>query len=222
MRILSLAISVILSGTIVFAEDPVPDVGIALDPAGGKAIGPVFEAWLSPQQEGGEEEETPALIPDVFRSTAPSVDRNDRPSRGPGTLAFSRDFGRAYVDIRIEGVVPSEINMFHIHCGRPGQLGPIIVDFGLQMDIVEAFSDGRLTAEITNEDIVETKEHGHGLVAAFTAGCPITPAIPLDKVLTVAGMAQIAFERELYFNLHTDGQTFFGDIRGQLHPANPD
>lgn len=39
---------------------------------------------------------------------------------------------------------------------------------------------------------------------------------PLDRVKTVAGMATIAREGELYFNLHTTGQNFFGDIRGQL------
>jgi hypothetical protein len=60
------------------------------------------------------------------------------------------------------------------------------------------------------------------LVAAFTAGCPITPSIPLGKVVTVAGMAQIALESELYFNLHMKGQTFFGDMRGQLHPVTTD
>jgi hypothetical protein len=31
-------------------------------------------------------------------------------------------------------------------------------------------------------------------------------------------MAYIAQQGELYFNLHTTGQTFFGDIRGQLYP----
>jgi hypothetical protein len=29
-------------------------------------------------------------------------------------------------------------------------------------------------------------------------------------------MAAIAREGELYFNLHTTSQTYFGDIRGQL------
>ena len=36
------------------------------------------------------------------------------------------------------------------------------------------------------------------------------------KVSTVAGMAAIAAEGELYFNLHTYAQTYFGDIRGQV------
>ncbi|MEM1236229.1 MAG: CHRD domain-containing protein [Pseudomonadota bacterium] len=200
------------------AADEVPPVsGIALDPARGSEIGAVFETWLSPQQEGGEERDTPRIVPQVFQSTAPSVDRNERTSRGHGTLAFTRDLSRAYAHVKIENVDPEDINMFHIHCGRPGQLGPIIVDFGIEHDVSELFADGELSLEITNEDIVAVTDHGHGVIAALTAGCPIIPAIPGDRVVTVAGMAQIAFERELYFNLHTKGQTYFGDIRGQLY-----
>ena len=202
------------------AQEIAPVSGVPLETTAGSDIGYVFEAWLSPHQEGGEEEDTPAFIPSMFKSTAPSVARNDRPSRGHGTLSFTKDFSKAYAHVATEGVNPEDIAMFHIHCGRPGQLGPIIVDFGLKNDLPSLFDDGVLSLEITNEDIVATKDHGHGLVAAFTAGCPITPAVPLDKVVTVAGMAQIAFERELYFNLHTYGQMFFGDIRGQLHPKS--
>jgi hypothetical protein len=40
-----------------------------------------------------------------------------------------------------------------------------------------------------------------------------------DRVKTIAGMALIAEQGELYYNLHTKGQTFFGDIRGQLTPV---
>ena len=209
----------VFCGTMAVAEDQIPETGVALNPNQGSEIGAVFEAYMSPQQEGGEERDTPALTPDVFKSTAPSVDRNDRPSRGHGTLSFTRDLSRAYAHVAIDGVKPEDIVMFHIHCGRPGQLGPIIVDFGLEMDLVDVFSDGVMTAEITNEDIVAVTDNSHGLVGAFTAGCPIVPGLP-GKVHTVAGMATIAFERELYFNLHTKGQTFFGDIRGQLHPVS--
>ena len=195
---------------------------VPLQPEAGGEIGMVFQSWLSPHQEGGEEEDTPSFVPGIFKSTEPSVDRNNRPSRGHGTLAFTRDLSRAYMHLSVEGVIPEDIVMFHIHCGRPGQLGPILVDFGLKNDLTEIFADGIVSLEITNEDIIAAKEHGHGLVAAFTAGCPITPSIPLDKVVTVAGMAQIALERELYFNLHTKGQTFFGDMRGQIHPVTTD
>jgi len=218
MRILAVSIVVLLAARATTAQEVPPVSGIDLDPSRGGEIGAVFEAWLSPQQEGGEEEDTPSIIPSAFRSTTPSVDRNDRTSRGHGTLSFTRDLSRAYAHVEIENVDPEEINMFHIHCGRPGQLGPIIVDFGIAHDVSELFADGVLSVEITNEDIVAVTENAHGLVAAFTAGCPIIPVIPGDRVVTVAGMAHIAFERELYFNLHTTGQTYFGDIRGQLHP----
>ena len=39
------------------------------------------------------------------------------------------------------------------------------------------------------------------------------------KVKTVAGMEHIARKSELYFNLHTKGQTFYGEMRGQVHPV---
>lgn len=208
----------LLFSTPLLADEISPVSGVELKANTGHEIGYVFQAWMSPQQQGGEERDTPTLTPSIFKSTANSVDRNDRPSKGHGTLAFTKDFSKAYAHVAIEGVKAEEIIMFHIHCGKPGQLGPIIVDFGIKHDVSKLFADGELSLEITNEDIVATKENGHGLVGAFTAGCPITTAIPLDKVVTVAGMANIAFERELYFNLHTKGQTFYGDIRGQLHP----
>ena len=205
------------------ANEPHPELSdrgpIELDPAQGKEIGAMYEAFLSPQQEGGEEEETPSLVPSQFRSTAPSVVRNERPSRGHGVLTFTKDLSKAFVYVAVEGVKLNEIVMFHIHCGRPGQLGPILVDFGLAGDLKAYMADGFLALEITNEDIVAAAEHGQGIVGAFTSGCPIVPAIPLDKVKTIAGMELIARQGELYFNLHTAGQTFFGDIRGQLYPV---
>jgi hypothetical protein len=217
MRLILLPL--LLAAGLASAQEVPPVSGIPLDPQAGSEIGPIFETWLSPHQEGGEERDTPRFVPDVFKSTTPSVDRDQRPSRGHATLAFTRDLSRAYAHVAITGVDPKDIVMFHIHCGRPGQLGPIIMDFGLENDLAELFADGEMSVEITNDDIVATKDHGHGLVAAFTAGCPITLALPTDKVVTVAGLAHIAYERELYFNLHTSGQTFFGDIRGQLHPV---
>ncbi|MEM7539404.1 MAG: CHRD domain-containing protein [Chloroflexota bacterium] len=193
---------------------------IELDPAKGSEIGTVYEAFLSPHQEGGEEEDTPGIIPDVFKSTKESVSRNDRPSHGHGTVAFTNDLSKAYVHVAVEGVELDDIVMFHIHCGRPGQLGPIIIDFALAGDVVEYLADGEFSMEITNEDIEATLDHGEGLIGAFTAGCPIVPANPMDKVKTIAGMEFIARQGELYFNLHTAGQTYFGDIRGQLHAVD--
>lgn len=195
------------------SDQPSP---IELDPSQGQAIGAIYEAFLSPHQEGGEEEDTPSLTPQQFRSTAPSVPRNERPSRGHGVLSFTNDLSKAFVHVKLEGVKVEDVVMFHIHCGRPGQLGPILVDFALAGNLQEYLADDLLTLEVTNADIVAVTAHGSGLVGAFTAGCPIVQTIPLDKVKTIAGMELIAQQGELYFNLHTKGQTFFGDIRGQL------
>lgn len=199
----------------------------ALDPSRGEAIGEVYEAYLSPHQEPGEESETPKTTPEAFRSSTPSKTRAEREAaghRGHGTVRFTKDLSRAYVDVKLEGVDVSTINMFHIHCGVPGILGPILVDFARATDIHKNFTDdGVFSVEITNEHIVETAAHGHGLVGAFTAGCLVrSPSLELKplKVSTVAGMAQIAAQGELYFNLHTTGQTFYGDVRGQIHRAS--
>ncbi|MEM7031988.1 MAG: CHRD domain-containing protein [Chloroflexota bacterium] len=204
----------------VASETPKPEITmdspIRLNPADGKKIGAVYEAYLSPEQEGGEEEDTPALIPDQFQSTAPSMPRELRTSQGHGSLSFTNDLSKAYVHVAIENVNPEDITMFHIHCGRPGQLGPIIVDFGLRGDPAAYFEDGIFAMEVLNEDIVAVTDHSEGLVGAFTAGCPILAAVPLDRVKTIAGMQYIAEQGELYFNLHTKGQTYFGDIRGQM------
>ncbi|MEL7535163.1 MAG: CHRD domain-containing protein [Bacteroidota bacterium] len=183
-------------------------------------IGRVYESYLSPHQEPGEEKDTPKTVPKVFQSTKPSKLRSERDSRGYGRLSFSKDLSKVFVEVKIEGVDIDEINMFHLHCGKPDQLGPILVDFSLGTEIQLNFKDdGIFAIEITNKDIVAALEAGHGLVGGFTAGCPIAPGLP-GKVKTVAGMEYIAEKGELYFNLHTEGQTFYGDIRGRILPAS--
>lgn len=205
---------------------PLPDG--ALNPARGAEIGPEYEAWLSPHQEPDEEENTPSLTPAVFRSTAPSQSRVQREAAGHrahGRVRFSRDLSRAYIDVRVEGVEARNVNMFHIHCGRPGILGPILVDFALATNVQENLADGTFTVELTNEHITRTVAAGHGLLGAFTAGCviplPSLGSLGPTRVSTIAGMAQLAAEGALYFNLHTTAQTFFGDMRGQILPVTP-
>ncbi len=219
------------------AASPAPSVATStpstsaptLDAARGLEVGgQVFEAFLTPHQEGDEEQNTPSTTPKMFRSTTPSLTRAEREAaghRGHGQLRFSRDLSRAYVDVRIEGVDPKTINMFHIHCGKPGILGPILVDFSLATDLQSNLADGLFTVELKNEHIVNTAGHGHGPIAAFTMGCfipsPSLGSVKPSKVSTIAGMARLALDGELYFNLHTTGQTYFGDIRGQIHPVQP-
>jgi len=206
------------------ASAPVP--AARLNPAAGKEIGLVFESWLSPWQEGDEEANTPRSTPAQFRSTTPSQSRAQRDAAGHrahGVLRFSNDLSRAWVDVKVEGVDLSAVNMFHIHCGRPGILGPILVDFSQVTDIKQNIADGTFSVELTDESIVKTAEAGKGLTGVMTMGCVIpSPSLgsmgPL-KTSTIAGMAQLARAGELYFNLHTTGQTYYGDLRGQINRA---
>lgn len=194
---------------------------IGLDPKGGREIGTVVEAFLSPHQEPGEEKDTPSAIPKQFRSTAPSLLRADRKCAGHGRIRFTKDLSRAYVDVMVEGIKAEDVVMFHVHCGPPDMLGPILVDFGHFSDVKANFADGHYSFEVTNTVIEGTANAGHGIIGALTAGCPIAPGNPmLGKVETVAGMEHVARRGELYFNLHTRGQPFYGDIRGQLIPVS--
>jgi hypothetical protein len=216
-----------LDTSLIGTANAAPPPATELDPSRSSELGLVFESYLSPEQEPAEESDTPKTTPDKFRSTTESMTRAERVAakhRGHGQLRFNKDLSRAFVDVRIEGIDPKLINMFHIHCGMPGILGPILVDFSHVTDIQQNFTDdGVFSIEITNELLVATAEHDHGLIAAFTSGCvihsPSLGSIAPTKVSTVAGMAQIALEGELYFNLHTTGHTYYGDVRGQLHRA---
>jgi hypothetical protein len=208
------------------ASTPAP--AASLNAGRGKEVGMVYDAWLSPWQEGDEEENTPSSTPSQFRSTTPSQSRAQREAaghRGHGQLRFSNDLSRAWVDVRVEGVDLSQLTMFHIHCGRPGILGPIVVDFAQATDIKQNLADGSFSVELTNEHIVKTAESGKGLVGVMTMGCVIpSPSLGSNtpvKTSTIAGLAQLARQGELYFNLHTSGQTYFGDIRGQIGLSDP-
>jgi len=197
-----------------------------LDASRGKEIGMVYEAYLSPWQEGDEESATPSSTPSQFRSTTASLTRAQREAAGHtahGQLRFTRDLSRAYVDVQIKGVDLANVNMFHIHCGRPGILGPIVVDFSQATNLKDNLADGNFSVELTDDVIVKTARSGEGAIGVATMGCVIpSPSLgsntPL-KYSTIAGLARLAHDGELYFNLHTTGQSYYGDIRGQLQPA---
>ena len=197
-----------------------------LDASRGKEIGAVYEAYLSPWQEGDEEQNTPKSTPSQFRSTTASLTRAQRDSAGHrahGQLRFTKDLSRAYVDVQVQGVDLAAVNMFHIHCGRPGILGPIVVDFSQGTNIKQNIADGTFSVELTDADLVKTAQSAQGVVGEFTMGCVIpSPSLGSQapvKYSTIAGLARLARDGELYFNLHTTGQTYYGDIRGQLQPA---
>ncbi|HWK89775.1 MAG TPA: CHRD domain-containing protein [Longimicrobium sp.] len=206
------------------AASPAP--AAKLDASAGTEIGMVFESYLSPWQEGDEEQNTPRSTPARFRSTTASLTRAQREAaghRGHGQLRFTKDLSRAFVDVKVEGVDLAAVNMFHIHCGRPGILGPIVVDFSQATDVKQNLADGSFSVELGDEHIVKTAQSGEGLVGVMTMGCVIpSPSLGSQgpvKYSTIAGLARLATDGELYFNLHTTGQTYYGDIRGQLLPA---
>lgn len=195
---------------------------VTLNPNAGGEIGATFEAYLSPHQEPGEEKDTPAYIPPQFLSTTPSLLRSERDSRGHGLIRFSKDLSVAYVDVKIEGVNLDEINMFHIHCGQPDHLGPILVNFADTGDIKANFEDdGVFSAVITNEHIEKVVSSAEGIIGAYTAGCPIDDGTLSEKAHTISSMRYFAENNLLYFNLHTTGQTYFGDMRGQVYAVEP-
>ncbi|MEM6284082.1 MAG: CHRD domain-containing protein [Chloroflexota bacterium] len=196
-------------------ESPIP-----LNVEAASEIGFVYQAFPSPQQQGGDEEDAPRFFPEQFLSSEPSTPREDRPSRAHAVLEFTNDLSRAYLHVQLINVDPESIEMFHLHCGRPAELGPIIVDVGLMGDVSEYFEDGMLTIEITNADIEAVIDSGEGILGVFSFGCPINAINPNVHVVTIGGMEEVARKGELYFNLHTSNHTFFGEARGAFYPVD--
>ncbi|MEG4119668.1 CHRD domain-containing protein [Microcoleus sp. N9_B4] len=237
-----------------------------------------YEAFLSPQQEPGE-----------------AIDSD---AQGYGKITFPKNLSSAKVDVQMSGVAPSEITGFHIHCGPPGVLGPIVLDFGQFGTFDKTIVDGKFSAVVTNENITLidsppdlpegvpripdeglTLLNGQpiGQTSANTArqsshlgedhsqdqhssqlnqiignipnntsgisqipdlssppsvediqvpdniprlpeGCPVELGLP-GQVNTVAGIEAVARRGALYFNLHTEEHSFYGEMRGQIYPA---
>lgn len=201
----------------------------AKDPAQGATTFNVYEAFMSPQQEPGEEDEAPKGIKP--QSTPPFTPRESRKSRGHGQIRFARDLSKAYVEVQLQGINPSDILMFHIHCGPPGFLGPILVDLGALGDLKKAAAQGTFTAEITNKNINMAKMFPAGQKLAPPEACPVDAGFPPspdeivkrqplpNQVKTLAGMEHLARKGVLYFNLHTKAHTFYGEMRGQISAA---
>ena len=193
----------------------------AKDPAGGAASFTLYEGWLSPQQQPGEESDAPKALAKAtgLQSTQPSLPREQRKSRGWGQLRFSRDLTKAFVDVEIKGVDPADILMFHVHCGPPGVLGPIIVDFGELGSLPKLLANGKMSVELTNKNVTFIKDMPHGLKPALPESCPAELGFLPTQAMTVAALEYLARKGVLYFNLHTKANTFYGEMRGQIYPA---
>lgn len=191
---------------------------LAKDPATGATTFTVYEAYMSPAQQPGEESEVPKPLEKSLGATAPSTPRDQRKSRGYGQLRFAKDLTKAYVDVEITGVKAEDILMFHIHCGPPGVLGPIIVDFGDTESPAKSLADGKLSMEITNKNITFVKDM-KGLKASLPESCPAELGFIPSQAKTIASLEYLAKKGVLYFNLHTKAHTYYGEMRGQIYPA---
>lgn len=190
---------------------------LAKDPAQGATTFTIYEGWMSPQQQPGDEQDAPKALAKAtgLQGTAASVPREQRKSRGYGQLRFAKDLSKAYVEVQLAGVEPADILMFHIHCGPPGVLGPIIVDFGALPKLI---ANGKMAVELTNKNITFIKHMPHGLKPSLPESCPVEPGFPTQS-MTISALEYLARKGVLYFNLHTKANTFYGEVRGQIYAA---
>lgn len=188
----------------------------AEDPALGATTYVTYEAFLSPAQEPGEESEIPKPLEKTLGATKPSTPRDKRASRGWGRVRFAKDLSAALVDVEIKGVDPEDILMFHIHCGPPGGLGPIVVDLGKFGALPQALAKGKLSVKVTNGDVTFANMLPKAL--KLPESCPVEPGFPI-QVKTISGLEYLARKGVLYFNLHTKAHTYYGEMRGQIYAA---
>ncbi|MFP2925695.1 CHRD domain-containing protein [Pyxidicoccus sp. 3LG] len=191
----------------------------AKEPALGATTFTVYEAFLSPAQEPGEESEIPKPLEKSLGATAPSTPRESRKSRGWGQIRFARDLSRAYVDVKIEGVNPADILMFHVHCGPPGVLGPVVVDLGEGGNLSKTLASGTLSMELSNKNIVFIKDM-KGMKPGLPESCPAELGFAA-QTKTLASLEWLAKKGVLYFNLHTKAHTYYGEMRGQIYAVQP-
>ena len=189
------------------------------DPALGATTYIAYESFMSPAQQPGEESEVPKPLEKSLGATKPSTPRAQRASRGWGKVRFTRDFTSALVDVEIKGVDPAEIIMFHIHCGPPGVLGPILVDLGKFGALPQKLANGTMSVKISNDDLtwVSMLPKG-GTPLTLPESCPVDIGFP-TQTKTLVGMEYLARKGLLYYNLHTRAHTYYGEMRGQLSPA---
>lgn len=188
------------------------------DPALGATTYIVYESFLSPAQEPGEESEVPKPLEKSLGATKPSTPRAQRASRGWGKVRFTRDFSSALVDVEIKGVDPADILMFHIHCGPPGGLGPVLVDLGKHGALPQKLASGKLSVKLGNEDLTFVSMLPKGFKPSLPESCPVEIGFPA-QTKTLVGMESLARRGLLYFNLHTKAHTYYGEMRGQLYPG---
>lgn len=99
----------------------------------------------------------------------------------------------------------TDVTQAHLHCGRPGQNGPVVVFLSAHdtqpQDIDGVFAQGTRR----NENI-----------EAGAAGCEELIGRPVNNI---ASLAAAAFDGLIYANVHTVANPA-GEVRGQLIPGH--
>jgi hypothetical protein len=176
----------------------------ANSPAGDQSF-TEYEAYLHPAQE-------------------PDTELNSQ-AHGYGRLKFPKNLSQGNVDVQLTGIDPANVTAFHIHCGSPGVLGPIIVDMAQFGQLNQTIRNGRLSATVSNRGLTFVKQPpipprpGTTFTLPLPEGCPSDINFPVQQVNTIAGLEALARKGALYFNLHTKGHEFFGELRGQVYPV---
>jgi hypothetical protein len=201
------------TSTPVAAATDLPDIAL------GKTTYYVYDSYMSPPQQPGDEADAPKPVAKAvgLEASTPGLPRDQRKSLGYGRIRFAKDLSKAYVDVEIAGINPQDIVMFHVHCGPPGVLGPIIVNFGEFGDLSKNLASGKMSVELTNKNITFVKDMP-GLKPSVPESCPVEIGMP-TQAMTISAMEYLAHKGVLYFNLHTRTNMFYGEVRGQIHPA---
>lgn len=120
----------------------------------------------------------------------------DTPATGRLTVRFDAELTSAFVNLRIDNLVGT-FAAAHLHCGRPGQNGPVA--FGLISPGMLEFDGNRIRGVLTNADF---------------SGSDCEPAIG-RPVNNIAALAFAMREGLIYINVHS---SVFppGEIRGQI------
>lgn len=101
----------------------------------------------------------------------------------------------------------SDVTQAHLHCGRPGQNGPVVVFLSALNEQGQDVNGVLAQGTRSNEDI----EPG-------AAACEELIGRP---VRNIASLTAAAFDGLIYANVHTVANPA-GEVRGQLIPGNDD
>lgn len=171
----------------------------------------------------------PTAAPSTSYQAFPSPQQEPGPSSGEtttaiGLLEFDPYLTQVQVTFYLKNLNPSQIAAFHLHCGLPGQLGPIVVNFNIFGSFTQTFSqvDSNtylFSQTVTDADVDEANWPPSSLrPPPACAANNIGPA-PATNIAGIEALARIG---QLYFNVHVGNSIrqptyFFGLIRGQVY-----